>query len=131
MQRLANHKVDRCVGERIAKQQCAGELQLPLNNCGVVALDFSGTMELPHRLDTPISGLIDPAAGSKNSIAEALTNIIWAPLNEKIRGISLSANWMPNKNIGEDARLYKAVEAASNFSIELGINILQEKILYP
>ena len=68
--------------------------------------------------------MIDPAAGSRNSIAEALTNIIWAPLNEKISGISLSANWMwPCKNIGEDARLYKAVEAASNFSIELGINI--------
>ena len=113
------------MGGRIAKQQCAGELQLPLNNCGVVALDFSDDNGIATSIGhSPISGLIDPAAGSKNSIAEALTNIIWAPLNEKISGISLSANWMwPCKNIGEDARLYKAVEAASNFSIELGINI--------
>ena len=119
------NKVDRCVGGRIAKQQCAGELQLPLNNCGVVALDFSDDNGIATSIGhSPISGLIDPAAGSKNSIAEALTNIIWAPINEKISGISLSANWMwPCKNIGEDARLYKAVEAASNFSIELGINI--------
>jgi len=119
------NKVDRCVGGRIAKQQCAGELQLPLNNCGVVALDFIGDQGIATSIGhSPISALINPAAGSKNSIAEALTNIIWAPLNKKINGISLSANWMwPCKNTGEDARLYKAVEAASKFAIELGINI--------
>ncbi|MFL2607090.1 MAG: phosphoribosylformylglycinamidine synthase [Flavobacteriaceae bacterium] len=119
------NKVDRCVGGRIAKQQCAGELQLPLNNCGVVALDFIGEQGIATSIGhSPISALINPAAGSKNSIAEALTNIIWAPLNKKINGISLSANWMwPCKNTGEDARLFKAVEAASKFAIELGINI--------
>ncbi len=68
--------------------------------------------------------LSDPAAGSVLSIAEALTNIIWAPLTEKLKGVSLSANWMwPCKNKGEDARLYEAVKAASDFSIALGINI--------
>src|SRR5690606_18549695 len=36
------NKVDRCVGGRVAKQQCAGPLQLPLNNVGVMALDFKG-----------------------------------------------------------------------------------------
>ena len=119
------NKVDRCVGGRIAKQQCAGELQLPLNNCGVVALDFIGDQGIATSIGhSPISALINPAAGSKNSIAEALTNIIWAPLNKKINGISLSANWMwPCKNTGEDARLFKAVEAASMFAIELGVNI--------
>ena len=63
-------------------------------------------------------------AGSKNSIAEALTNIIWAPLQNGIKGVSLSANWMwPCKNQGEDTRLYEAVESVSKFAIELGINI--------
>ena len=67
---------------------------------------------------------IDPAAGSVLSIAEALTNIIWAPLADRLKSVSLSANWMwPCKNPGEDTRLYEAVRAASDFSIELGINI--------
>ncbi|WP_289063538.1 phosphoribosylformylglycinamidine synthase [uncultured Zobellia sp.] len=119
------NKVDRCVGGRVAKQQCAGPLQLPLNNCGVMALDFKGKEGIATSIGhSPISGLIDPAAGSLNSIAESLTNIIWAPLKDNLKSVSLSANWMwPCKNEGEDARLYEAVEAVSNFSIALGINV--------
>lgn len=119
------NKVDRCVGGRVAKQQCAGPLQLPLNNVGVMALDFKGKEGIATSIGhSPISGLIDPSAGSKNSIAEALTNIIWAPLKDGLKSISLSANWMwPCKNEGEDARLYEAVEAISEFSIALGINV--------
>ncbi len=119
------NKVDRCVGGRVAKQQCAGPLQLPLNNCGVMALDFKGKEGIATSIGhSPISGLIDPSAGSKNSIAEALTNIIWAPLKDGLKSVSLSANWMwPCKNEGEDARLYEAVEAISDFSIALGINV--------
>ena len=119
------NKVDRCVGGRVAKQQCAGPLQLPLNNCGVMALDFKGKEGIATSIGhSPISGLIDPIAGSRNSIAEALTNIIWAPLEEGLTSVSLSANWMwPCRNPGEDARLYDAVEACSKFAIELGINI--------
>ena len=119
------NKVDRCVGGRVAKQQCAGPLQLPLNNVGVMALDFKGKEGIATSIGhAPISGLIDPAAGSKNSIAEALTNIIWAPLKDGLQSVSLSANWMwPCKNEGEDARLYEAVQAVSDFSIALGINV--------
>ncbi|NNE77935.1 MAG: phosphoribosylformylglycinamidine synthase, partial [Pricia sp.] len=119
------NKVDRCVGGRVAKQQCAGPLQLPLNNCAVMALDFKGKEGVATSIGhSPISGLINPSAGSKNSIAEALTNIIWAPLKDGLQSISLSANWMwPCKNEGEDARLYHAVQAISDFSIALGINV--------
>ncbi|MEH6705076.1 MAG: phosphoribosylformylglycinamidine synthase [Galbibacter orientalis] len=119
------NKVDRCVGGRVAKQQCAGPLQLPLNNCGVMALDFKGKEGLATSIGhSPISALIDPVAGSKNSIAESLTNIVWAPLEEGLKSVSLSANWMwPCKNEGEDARLYEAVQGCSEFAIELGINI--------
>ena len=79
---------------------------------------------MPLPLGTPISGLIDPKAGSRNSITEALTNLIWAPLKEGLKSVSLSANWMwPCKNEGEDARLYDAVQAVSDFSIALGINV--------
>jgi phosphoribosylformylglycinamidine synthase len=119
------NKVDRCVGGRVAKQQCAGPLQLPLNNCGVMALDFQGKDGIATSIGhAPLSALIDPAAGSRNAIAESLSNIIWAPLQDGLDSISLSANWMwACKNEGEDARLYAAVKACSEFAIELGINI--------
>ncbi|TDQ25538.1 phosphoribosylformylglycinamidine synthase [Tenacibaculum caenipelagi] len=119
------NKVDRCVGGKVAKQQCVGSLQIPLNNVGVMALDYKGKEGIATTIGhSPISGLIDPEAGSKNSIAEALTNIVWAPLKEGLQSVSLSANWMwPCKNEGEDARLYKAVKAISDFSIDLGINV--------
>jgi phosphoribosylformylglycinamidine synthase len=119
------NKVDRSVTGRLAKQQCAGPLQLPLNNLGAITLDYRGKHGMATSIGHgPVAGLIDPEAGSVLSIAEALTNIIWAPLSHKLKGISLSANWMwPCKNPGEDARLYSAVQAASRFAIDLGINI--------
>jgi phosphoribosylformylglycinamidine synthase len=119
------NKVDRCVGGRVAKQQCAGPLQLPLNNCGVMALDYNGKDGIATSIGhAPISALIDPAAGSRNAIAEALSNLVWAPLQDGLESVSLSANWMwACKNEGEDARLYAAVKACSEFAIELGINI--------
>ncbi|WP_299123778.1 phosphoribosylformylglycinamidine synthase [uncultured Winogradskyella sp.] len=119
------NKVDRCVGGKVAKQQCAGPLQLPLNNVGVMALDYKGKEGIATSIGhSPISGLINPEAGSRNAITEALTNIIWAPLKDGLKSVSLSANWMwPCKNEGEDARLYEAVKAISEFSIDLGINV--------
>ena len=110
---------------KVAKQHCAGPLQLPLNNVGVMALDYEGKEGIATSIGhSPVSALIDPVAGSRNSIAEALTNIIWAPIEKGIKGISLSANWMwPCKNEGEDARLYEAVKSCSEFAIDLGINI--------
>ena len=119
------NKVDRCVGGKVAKQQCVGPLQLPLNNVGVMALDYASQEGIATSIGhAPISALIDPKAGSRVAITEALTNIIWAPLKEGLQSISLSANWMwPCKNEGEDARLYSAVESISEFAIDLGINV--------
>ncbi|NRF41430.1 phosphoribosylformylglycinamidine synthase [Pedobacter foliorum] len=119
------NKVDRCVGGRVAKQQCAGPLQLPLNNCGVMALDFQGKEGIATSVGhAPLSALIDPAAGSRIAIAESLSNLVWAPLKDGLKSVSLSANWMwACKNEGEDARLYEAVKACSDFAISLGINI--------
>ncbi len=119
------NKVDRCVGGKVAKQQCVGPLQLPLNNCGVMALDYNGKEGIATSIGhAPIAALIDPVAGSRNAIAESLSNIVWAPIKDGLKGISLSANWMwACKNEGEDARLYAAVEGCSEFAIELGINI--------
>ena len=119
------NKVDRSVTGKIARQQCQGEIQLPLSDCGVVALDYRGRAGIATSIGhAPQAALIDPAAGSVLAVAEALTNIVWAPLAEGLDSVSLSANWMwPCKNEGEDARLYKAVEACSDFACSLGINI--------
>jgi len=119
------NKVDRCVGGRVAKQQCAGPLQLPLNNCGVMALDFMGKKGIATSIGhAPVAALIDPAIGSQIAITKCLTNLVWAPLKGGLDAVSLSANWMwPCRNPGEDARLYAAVEAVSEFSIGLGINV--------
>ena len=119
------NKVDRSVTGKVAKQQSCGQIQLPLNNVGVMAIDYKGEKGIATSIGhSPVSALIDPVAGSRNSIAEALTNIIWAPIEGGLSGISLSANWMwPSKNDGEDARLYAAVKAVSDFACDLGINI--------
>ncbi len=119
------NKVDRSVTGKIARQQCQGELQLPLSDLGAVALDYRGKAGMATSIGhAPQVALIDPAAGSVMAIAEALTNIVFAPLVDGLTSVSLSANWMwPCRNKGEDARLYKAVEAASDFACALGINI--------
>ena len=119
------NKVDRCVGGKVAKQQCVGPLQLPLNNVGVMALDYKNNHGVATSIGhSPVAALINPSSGSRNAITEALTNIIWAPIKNGLNGISLSANWMwPCKNPGEDARLYEAVKAVSDFAIELGVNV--------
>ena len=120
------NKVDRSVTGKVARQQCQGELQLPLSDCGVVALDYKGEKGIATALGhAPQAGLADPAAGSVLSVAESLTNIVWAPLAEGLDSVSLSANWMwpCRSQKGEDARLYKAVEALSEFCCALEINV--------
>lgn len=119
------NKVDRCVGGRVAKQQCVGPLQLPLNNVGVMALDYKGKEGIATTVGhSPVAALIDPAAASRTAIAEALSNLVFAPIKNNLQGVSLSANWMwACNNEGEDARLYQAVKACSEFAISLGINI--------
>ncbi|HEY5826121.1 MAG TPA: phosphoribosylformylglycinamidine synthase [Cyclobacteriaceae bacterium] len=119
------NKVDRCVTGRVATQQTCGPIQLPLNNVSVMALDFISHKGIATGIGhAPGVALVDPVAGSKMAIAESLLNIIWAPLTHGLKGVSLSANWMwPTKTAGENARLYSAVEAVSDFAIKLGINI--------
>lgn len=119
------NKVDRSVTGRIARQQCQGEIQLPLSDCGVVALDYRGRAGIATSIGhAPQVALVDSAKGSVMAIAEALTNIATANLKNGLKSVSLSANWMwPCKNEGEDAALYRAVEACSRFACELGVNI--------
>ena len=119
------NKVDRSVSGLVACQQTTGEIQLPLNNLGATAISYIDKEGIATSIGhAPAAAIINPEAGSRLAIAESLTNLVWAPVEDGIKGVSLSANWMwPCRNLGEDARLYKAVKAASDFAIELGINI--------
>lgn len=120
------NKVDRSVTGKVARQQTQGELQLPLSDCGVVALDYRGRHGIATAIGhAPQAGLADPAAGSVLSVAEALTNLVWAPLADGLDSVSLSANWMwpCRSQKGEDARLYRGVEALSDFCCRLGVNV--------
>ena len=119
------NKVDRSVTGRVATQQTVGEIQLPLNDVGVMALDFTGKKGIATSIGhAPVAALANPEAGSRLAIAEALTNLIFAPIADGLKGISLSANWMwPAKNKGENDRLYRAVQEVSEFAIALGVNI--------
>ncbi len=120
------NKADRSVTGKVARQQCQGEIQLPLSDCGVVALDYRGKAGIATAIGhAPQAGLADPAAGSVLSVAESLTNIVWAPLAEGLDSVSLSANWMwpCRSQEGEDARLYRGVQALSDFCRALGINV--------
>lgn len=120
------NKVDRSVTGKVARQQTQGELQLPLSDCGVVALDYRGRHGIATAIGhAPQAGLADPAAGSVLSVAESLTNLVWAPLADGLDSVSLSANWMwpCRSQKGEDARLYRGVEALSDFCCALGINV--------
>ena len=120
------NKVDRSVTGKIARQQCQGRLQLPLSDCGVVALDYRGHKGIATALGhAPQAGLASPEAGSVLSVAESLTNIVWAPLEEGLDSVSLSANWMwpCRSQEGEDARLYSAVKALSDFCCAIKVNV--------
>ncbi len=119
------NKVDRSVTGRVVRQQGVGPLHLPLSDVAAVALDYSGHRGIATSIGhAPVSAMADAAAGSRLAIAEALTNLVWAPIEKGLKGVSLSANWMwPCRKPGEDARLYQAVEAASEFAIALGVNI--------
>ena len=120
------NKVDRSVTGKVARQQCQGEIQLPLSDCGVVALDYRGKKGIATAIGhAPQAGLADPAAGSVLSVAESLTNLVWAPLADGLDSVSLSANWMwpCRSQKGEDARLYQGVEALSDFCCALHVNV--------
>ena len=126
------NKVDRSVTGKVARQQTQGQIQLPLSDCGVVALDYRGEKGIATALGhAPQAGMADAAAGSVLSVAESLTNIVWAPIAtdqahpSAIENINLSANWMwpCRSQKGEDARLYNAVQALSDFCCDLGLNV--------
>ncbi len=126
--RFLTNKVDRSVTGLIARQQCAGPLQLTVSDVAVIAQSHfgheSGLSGAAISIgEQPIKGLINPSAMARISVGEALTNIVWAKISS-LRDIKCSANWMwAPKLPGEGAKLYDAAIAMRDVMLELGIAV--------
>ncbi len=117
-------KVDRSVGGLCAQQQTVGPLQLTLADCAVTARSFFGTTGIATAIgEQAVKGLIDTEAGGRMSLAEAMTNLVWAPI-EDFSSINFSATWQwPCRQPGEDERLYSTVKATTDMCKSLGLRI--------
>jgi len=122
--RFLVHKVDRSVTGLCAQQQCVGPLQLPLANVGVTAHSHFGITGTAVACgEQPIKGLIDSAAMARMTVAEAMTNLMWAKIS-KIEDIKASGNWMYAAKLpGEGAKMYDACEALRDCLLALGVGI--------
>ncbi|GAB4388737.1 MAG: phosphoribosylformylglycinamidine synthase [Thermodesulfovibrionales bacterium] len=122
--RFLTNKVDRSVTGLIARQQCAGPLQLTVSDVAVVAQSHFGTTGAAISIgEQPIKGLIDPAAMARMSVAEALTNLVWARATA-LEDVRCSANWMwAAKLPGEGALIYDAAAAMADFMKALGVAV--------
>lgn len=114
---------DRSVGGLVSRDQMVGPWQVPVADCGVTTLGFETNrgeaMAMGER--TPVA-VIDAAAASRMAVGEALTNITSADV--KLPEVKLSCNWMAAcGTVGEDAKLFDAVKAASDFCCALGISV--------
>ena len=122
--RFLTSKVDRSVTGLIARQQCAGPLQLTVSDVAVIAQSHFGLTGAAISIgEQPIKGLINPSAMARMSVGEALTNIVWARISA-LPDIRCSGNWMwAAKLPGEGARLYDAAVAMRDMMLELGIAV--------
>jgi phosphoribosylformylglycinamidine synthase len=122
--RFLTNKVDRSVTGLVARQQCAGPLQLTVSNVAVTAQSHFGLTGAAISIgEQPVKGLLDPASMARMCVGEALTNMVWAGISA-LEDIKCSGNWMwAAKLPGEGARLYDAAVAVSDIMIKLGIAI--------
>lgn len=122
--RFLTTKVDRAVSGLVARQPCAGPLQLAVSDVAVIAQSHFGITGAATAIgEQPIKGLLDPAAMARMSVGEALTNLVWARVSA-LEDVKCSGNWMwAAKLPGEGAALYDAAHALSEFLTELGIAI--------
>ena len=115
---------DRTVGGMTARDQFVGPWQVPTSNFSMSLRSFTDhSGEVVTIGEKPTLAIHNPAASMRMAMAEALTNMVSAPI-KGMDQIQVSANWMAasGENI-EDLALRKGVEALSTFSIDLGISI--------
>ncbi len=122
--RFLTNKVDRAVTGLIARQQCCGPLQLTVSNVAVVAQSHLGLTGVATAIgEQSIKMLVNPAAGARMAVGEALTNLVWAKIAD-LDQVKCSANWMwAPKLPGEGAAIYDAAKAMRDVMIEVGIAV--------
>ncbi len=122
--RFLTNKVDRSVTGLIAQQPCTGPLQLTVADVAVIAQGHFGKTGAATAIgQQPVIGLIDPVAMARMSVAEALTNLVWAEVTA-LEDVKCSANWMwAAKFPGEGAALYDAAKALCDTLLKLGVAI--------
>ncbi len=116
---------DRSITGLVCRDQMIGPWQVPVADVAVTASGYqSFTGEAMAMGERPPLALLHPSASARMAVAEAVTNIAAANIDD-IKNIKLSANWMVAAGEqGEDAALYEAVEAIGlYFCPELGISI--------
>ena len=115
-------KVDRSVTGLMARQQCCGPLGLPVSDVSVIAQSHFGITGAAISIgEQPLKVLINPQAGARMSVAEALTNMVWAKISS-LSDIKCSVNWMwPAKLPGEGAALWDCADALAGFMKFMGI----------
>lgn len=122
--RFLTNKVDRCVTGLIAQQQCIGPLHTPLADVAITAISYCGYEGIATSIGTqPIKGLISAAAGARMSVAEALSNLVFAGISD-LADAKCSGNWMwAAKLPGEGAKLYDACKAMCDIMRSLQIAV--------
>ncbi len=122
--RFLTNKVDRAVTGLIARQQCCGPLQLTVSDVAVVAQSHFGKTGIASAIgEQSIKMLVDPAAGARMAVGEALTNLVWVKIQE-LEQVKCSANWMwAPKLPGEGAAIYDAAKAMRDVMIEVGMAV--------
>jgi len=120
--RFLTTKVDRSVTGLVARQQCVGPLQLPLADVAVVARAHTGTRGAATSIgEQPLKGLLDPAAMARLSLAEALTNMVFAPITS-LPDVKASVNWMYAAKMGsEGSDMFDAAVAMRDAMLSLKV----------
>ena len=115
---------DRSVGGMTARDQMVGPWQVPVADVAVTTMSFHGYLGEAFAMGerTPLATLDAPASG-RMAIGEAITNIAAADIRS-LGDVKLSANWMAAAgHRGEDVKLYRTVEAVSQFCQQAGLAI--------
>ncbi|MDY6449683.1 phosphoribosylformylglycinamidine synthase [Acinetobacter faecalis] len=103
---------DRSITGMVARDQFVGKWQVPVADAAVTTTSLVGyTGEAMAMGERPPVALLNPAASARLSVAESITNIMSAKIDQ-ISDIKLSANWMAAAGQpGEDQALFEGVKA--------------------
>ncbi|MBN3859638.1 phosphoribosylformylglycinamidine synthase [Neisseriaceae bacterium PsAf] len=116
---------DRTVGGLTHRDQMVGPYQVPVADCAITNMGFDTHVgEVMSMGEKSLLALIDGPASARMAIGESITNLMSAYIGNSLSNIKLSANWMAScGEPGEDAKLYRTVEATSEICQKLNISI--------